>query len=443
MTPIAVADPRIPLRAGTMSSFQFGIIAVCVAIAGLDGFDVLVVAFTATALANEWTLSPSALGVVLSSGLAGMGVGALAMGPVGDRLGRRPAVLISLVGLAIGMALSALAPSAALFAASRFFTGLWIGGILANINIVVIEYSSDRRRKLNIALMTVGYPIGATIGGLAAVYLLSASGWRSVYWFGAAAAIVLFPFAAIWIPESLDFLLARRPAGALERINGILARLGQPALDLLPGDITTRNAGVGLGAVFGAAYRRQTLAASAAYFCVMMTVYFLLSWTPRTLTELGFSTTAGISGSLLMNIGGAIGCILYGLLAERLGARRMATFVTVGLFVMSMVFGFVPAVQGALLLAALAVGFCLNASISVLYAVVPETFPPAIRTTGTGWAMSVGRLGAVAGPSLAGVLIEAGWSRSSYFTALGVPMLLAAVCLRWIRPAAAAVAVSR
>jgi benzoate transport len=423
-----------------MSAFQRGIIAICVAIAGLDGFDVLVVAFTATALAGEWALSPSALGVVLSSGLAGMGLGALAMGPVGDRLGRRPAVLISLVGLAVGMGLSALATSAALFAASRFFTGLWIGGILANINIVVIEYSSDRRRKLNIALMTVGYPIGATIGGLAAVYLLSAYGWRSVYWFGAAAGLVLLPLAAIWIPESLDFLLARRPAGALERINRILARLGQPALDALPGGGTPRSADVRLTAVFGAGHRTQTIAASAAYFCVMMTVYFLLSWTPRTLTELGFSATAGINGSLLMNIGGAVGCILYGLAAERFGARRMATFVTVGLFVTSMMFGFVPPVQGTLMLAALAVGFCLNASISVLYAVVPETFPAAIRTTGTGWAMSIGRLGAVAGPSLAGVLIEAGWSRPAYFTALGVPMLLAAFCLRWIRPSAAAAA---
>ena len=434
MTPIAVADPRIPLRAGPMSSVQFGIIAVCVAIAGLDGFDVLVVAFTATALANEWTLSPSALGVVLSSGLAGMGLGALAMGPVGDRLGRRPAVLISLVGLAIGMALSALATSAGLFAATRFFTGLWIGGILANINIVVIEYSSDRRRKLNIALMTVGYPIGATIGGLAAVYLLSASGWRSVYWFGAAAALVLFPLAAVWIPESLDFLLARRPAGALERINRILAKLGQPALNALPGDAVSGGGTVSILSVFAPGNRAQMIAACAAYFCVMMTVYFLLSWTPRTLTELGFSTTAGISGSLLMNIGGAIGCILYGLLADRLGSRRLGTFVIVALFVTSAMFGFVPAVQSTLLLAALAVGFFLNASINVLYATVPETFPAAIRTTGTGWAMSVGRLGAVAGPSLAGVLIQAGWPRAMYFAALGVPMLLAAGCLRFIRP---------
>ncbi len=390
---------------------QAGVIAVCVAIAGLDGFDVLVVAFTATALATEWTLSPSALGVVLSSGLAGMGLGALAMGPVGDRLGRRPAILISLAGLAVGMALSALATSAALFTASRFFTGLWIGGILANINIVVIEYSSDRRRKLNIALMTVGYPLGATIGGLATVYLLAAYGWRSVYWFGAIAAVALFP----------------------------------PAWVLMPvGDGTAiRKTNVSPLAVFAPAHRTQTMAASAAYFCVMMTVYFLLSWTPRTLTQLGFSATAGINGSLLMNIGGAVGCILYGLVAERLGARRMATFVTVGLFVTSMMFGFVPPVQGTLMLAALAVGFCLNASISVLYAVVPETFPAAIRTTGTGWAMSVGRLGAVAGPSLAGVLIEAGWSRPAYFTALGVPMLLAAVCLRWIRPSEAVVPVSR
>jgi MFS family permease len=386
-----------------MSAFQAGAVTVCVLIAGLDGFDVLVVAFTATALATEWLLSPSALGVVLSAGLAGMGVGALVMGPAGDRFGRRSAVLLCLVGLAAGMALSAVATSPGVFSATRFFTGLWIGGVLANINIVVIEASPDRWRKFNIALMTMGYPIGATLGGVAAVYLISAYGWRSVYWFGAVAAVVLFPAAWVWMPR--------------QRIR----------------DITTRQPHVSLLAVFAPAHRTQMIAACAAYFCVMMTVYFLLSWTPRTLTELGFSTTAGISGSLLMNIGGVIGCVLYGLLADRLGARRLGTGIIVGLFVLSALFGLVPAQQSALLVAALAVGFCLNASINVLYAIVPETFPPAIRTTGTGWAMSVGRLGAVAGPSLAGVLIEAGWSRPSYFAALGVPMLLAALCLRWIR----------
>ncbi|MBM3820528.1 MAG: MFS transporter [Acidimicrobiia bacterium] len=309
-----------------MSAFQVGVITVCVLIAGLDGFDVLVVAFTATALAAEWTLSPSALGVVLSAGLAGMGVGALVMGPAGDRLGRRPAVLLSLVGLAAGMAFSAAATSAGVFSATRFFTGLWIGGVLANINIVVIETSSDRWRKFNIALMTIGYPIGATLGGLAAVYLLSASGWRSVYWFGAVAAVVLFPLAWVWTP--------RRRAEAP----------------------SARQSKVSLLAVFAPAYRTQMLAACAAYFCVMMTVYFLLSWTPRTMTELGFSTTAGISGSLLMNIGGVIGCILYGLLADRLGARRLGTAIIVGLFLLSAMFGFVPPVQSTLLLAALAVG---------------------------------------------------------------------------------------
>ena len=435
MSTAAIINPRRALRAGTMSAFQVGIIAVCVLIAGLDGFDVLVVAFTATVLASEWMLSPSALGVVLSAGLAGMGLGALVMGPAGDRLGRRPAVLLCLIGLAVGMAFSAVATSVGLFAATRFFTGLWIGGVLANVNIVVVEYSSDRRRKLCVALMTLGYPIGATLGGLAAVYLLSAYGWRSVYWFGAAAAVVLFPLAWIRTPESLDFLLARRPAGALDALNRILTRIGERPLDALP-DVASRDAHVSPLAVFSPAYRTQMVAACAAYLCVMMTAYFLLSWTPRTLTELGLSAAGGISGSMLMNIGGVIGCILYGLVAGALGARRLATFFTVGLFVTATLFGFAPAAQGALMLGALAVGFCLYASINVLYAIVPETFPPAIRTTGTGWAMSVGRVGAVAGPSLAGVLIDAGWSRPSYFAVLAVPMLLAAVCLRWIRPAA-------
>jgi MFS family permease len=128
-----------------------------------------------------------------------------------------------------------------------------------------------------------------------------------------------------------------------------------------------------------------------------------------------------------------IGCLLFGFYARGIGTRRLAAAFMVGLFVTASIFGFVPATTTALLTATLAIGFCLYASINSMYAVVPPVFPATVRTTGTGLAMSVGRLGAVTGPALAGVLMSAGWDRPAYCLALGAPMLIAAASLYWVR----------
>lgn len=424
------------LKNGPMRRFQMGIIAICMLIAGLDGFDVLVVAYTAPAISADWNLGPTEIGLLLSSGLAGMGLGSLFVAPLGDKLGRRPVVIICMIILCLGMLVSSLTQSTAELALMRVITGLGIGGILANINILVSEYSSDKRRPLCISLMALGYPIGATLGGLLAVFLIEHHGWRSVYVFGGVAAAALLP-AVLWlIPESLDYLWARRPANALAKSNSILQRLQLPPLDELPAhDTQAQEDNVkGYSALIRNQYAPGTLAACAVYFCVMLTAYFLLSWMPKMLTESGLSGSVGISGSLLMNLAGVCGCLLFGVFASRMGSRRLAAAFMIGLFGTAVTFAAVPASASALLVAALAVGFCLYTSINTLYVLVPQVFPTTLRSTGTGLAMTVGRLGAVAGPYIAGVLMTAGWSRPSYIFALAIPMLLAAACLSFLRP---------
>jgi benzoate transport len=415
----------------TMSRFQVGIVALCVCIAGLDGFDVLVVAFTAPEIAKQWSVNPAALGGLFSAGLAGMGFGALLIAPLGDKIGRRGTVLLCLCMLVLGMLGAAFTGGLGELAAMRFFTGLGIGGILANINIVVAEYSSARRRNLCLALMSVGYPIGATLGGVAAVYLIGIWGWRSVYIFGAIVALVLIPITIVQLPESILFLLARRPAGALDKVNQVLRRMDLSPMAALPSATPAAKAQgeESVLAIFRSPFLASTIATSFLYFSVMATCYFLLSWTPKLLTDLGFSTSVGISGSLLVNIGGTVGCVLYGLYASRVGVRRLAVLFMLGLSAMTIVFGLLPADTVVLLVAALALGFFLHTSITVLYVVVPTIFPPAVRATGTGFSMSMGRVGAVMGPLAAGWLIAAGYQRPVYFTTLALPMLIGIACL--------------
>jgi benzoate transport len=430
----AEADPRVLIREGDMSGFQVIVVTLCVLICALDGFDVLVVAFTAAAIARDFNLNPTDLGILFSAGLAGMGFGALFIGPMGDKIGRRTTVLLCLVILCSGMLISSITRDVTELALMRFYTGLGIGGVLANINIVVAEYASNRRRNLSISLMSLGYPIGATLGGAFSVYLISAFGWRSVYVFGGLVALILVPAVIRFMPESLDYLIARRPAGALDKVNRVLARIGRPTLSALPTLQRAEEApDTSLLTIFRPPYAGRTLAVCLAYFCVMMTCYFFLSWTPKVLTQSGLSMAGGISGSMLMNIGGVVGCLLFGFYARGIGTRRLAACFMVGLFVTASIFGFVPPTTTALLTATLAIGFCLYASINSMYAVVPPVFPATVRTTGTGLAMSVGRLGAVVGPALAGVLMSAGWDRPGYCLVLAAPMLIAAASLYWVR----------
>jgi benzoate transport len=421
---------------GPMGPFQISIVVLCILIAGLDGFDVLVVAYTAPAISADWNLGPGEVGMLLSAGLAGMGLGSLCVAPLGDRLGRRPTVILCMIILAVGMLMSSFTQTTAQLAFMRVVTGLGIGGILANINILVSEYASDKRRALCISMMALGYPIGATLGGLFSVYLIEHHGWRSVYVFGGIAAAGLLP-AVLWlIPESLDYLWARRPKDALAKSNAVLHRLQLPKLDALPplGAATVANTPTRYTDLLKAGYAPRTVAASALYFSVMLTAYFLLSWMPKMLTESGLSGSTGISGSMLMNIAGVCGCLLFGLLATQLGPRRFAAMFMIGLFITAMVFALTPPAASALLAAALAVGFCLYTSINALYVLVPQVFPTTLRSTGTGLAMTVGRVGAVSGPYFAGLLMTAGWARPGYILVLATPMLLAAISLLWLRP---------
>jgi predicted MFS family arabinose efflux permease len=237
------------------------------------------------------------------------------------------------------------------------------------------------------------------------------------------------------LPESLAFLLARRPSDALDKVNRVLARMDRPKLEALPPArlLSDAQGQQSVLSIFRSPFLASTLATSFLYFSVMATCYFLLSWTPKVLTDLGFSTSIGISGSLLINIGGTVGCILYGFYANKLGVRRLAVVFMLGLSAMTIVFGLLPADTLVLLVAALALGFFLHTSITVLYVVVPTIFPAAVRATGTGFSMSIGRVGAVTGPLVAGWLMAAGFQRPVYFTVLALPMLIAIACLYTLR----------
>jgi benzoate transport len=424
-------DVRDSVRHGAMSRFQIVGVAICMAINMLDGFDVLAIAFTGPLISKQWSLTPTELGILFSAGLAGMTVGSLLLSPLADIFGRRMLVLLGLSTITLGMALSGLAHGLDELLILRAFTGLGIGALLSSINTIVTEYASLKRKDFAVSFMSIGYPVGATLGGIIAVFLIAAFGWRSVFFFGAGLSAILIPVVLLRLPESLDFLLTRQPRNALTRVNALLRRMDRPGITQLPDPRHLHdNEATGILAVFDRALISRTLLICTAYFLTMVPFYFMLNWTPKVLVDEGLSLSTGISGAVLMNAAGVVGGLLFGLLAGHIGLRRLTSYVMLMFFASIVGFGFAGHHLAIELVLAATVGFFLIATICGLYAVIAAMFPPRVRNTATGLGIGFGRVGAVVGPYLGGVMIASGWSRPAYCLALASALLVAAIFIR-------------
>jgi benzoate transport len=419
---------------GGMSRLQVVAVALCVVLNMLDGFDVLVMAFTAPQVAQEWGLSGTHLGVLLSAGLFGMAGGSLLVAPWADRFGRRAVILLCLAVITVGMLLSGLTTTPNQLLALRVLTGVGIGGMLASLNVITSEYSSRRWRSTAISLQVTGYPIGATIGGSIAAALVTKYGWRSAFLFGGLASAIVVPLVLRHLPDSLDFLLARRPPDALQRLNGLLRRMGRPEIaELPPRPAEAPGALKAVGRLFAPGAAGATFLVWSSFFLVMFSFYFVTSWTPKLLVSAGLSSRQGITGGVLLNLGGIAGGFLFAYLAPRFALRPLASAYLLLTAACVSVFGACAADLGAAFPAAIAIGLFLFGSMVGLYAVTPLLYPAAIRATGMGWAIGVGRLGAILAPLTAGLLLDRGWVTAHLYYFFALPLILAVVAVRALR----------
>lgn len=420
-------DTRKIMDEGAMTSFQWLAVSICIM---LDGFDVLVMAFTASSVAAEWKLNGAQLGVLFSAGLIGMAIGSLFVAPVADRRGRQPVIVLCLVVISAGMLMSAMARSYLELSALRAITGVGIGGMLASVGVITSEYSSQKWRSTAIALQATGYPIGATLGGLMAAWLLTHYGWRSVFVFGGLTTALMLPIVLWRLPESVDFLLGHRPAHALEKLNRLMALMGHAPLSQLPAPVAGEAVqGNTVAALFKNGLARPTLMLWAGFFLLMFSVYFSLSWTPKLLVQAGLSAQQGVTGGVLLNLGGIAGGSLFGLLAVKAKLRNLAIGSLLLNALFTALFGLASTSLGWAFAAAVGVGVFLFASMAGLYGLVPATYPAQVRATGMGWAIGIGRIGAIVAPTMAGLLLDGGWQPASLYYVFALPLVVAALAV--------------
>jgi benzoate transport len=422
------------LAKGPLTGFQLGAMAVCVGLNMLDGFDVLAMAFSASGVKAAWALTDVRLGWLLSAGLIGMAVGSLGLAPLADFLGRRRIILIAAGVAALGMLGSVGARDFGELLVLRAVTGIGIGGTIASAAVVVSEYSSDRWRAAALAAYSTGYPVGATLGGALTALAIPAYGWRAAFAIGGVMSLVMVLIALWGLPESLDFLVTRRPPGALARLNALLARIGKPALAALP-----ERAHGGAQGASGAVPLRllltgRTLLVWLMFFCTMAAFYFSVSWTPRLLHAAGASAALGLAAGVLFNLGGIAGCGGFALAAARFDAHRLLLGSLLASALLIAAFGIAVHQVNIALWTALILGLITNAAMSGLYAVGPPLYPAAVRATGMGWAVGIGRLGAILAPLVSGALLDAGWAPARLYFLFSAPLVVAALAMLVIGP---------
>jgi benzoate transport len=421
-------DPKSIIDLGAMSVGQWLAVLVTVGLNAMDGFDVLSISFASPGIAKDWGVGKDTLGWVLSMELVGMGLGSVLLGGVADKIGRRPTILGCLVAMSAGMFGAAHADGVPTLLAWRLLTGLGIGGMLASINAAVAELSSRRWRNLAVSMMVIGYPLGGVIGGTVVQRLLGGGTWHDVFIFGGWVTAAFVPIVWLLLPESVAFLDRRRKPGALELINRILTRFRLESMSALTPD-TAESAQWSVMDILKPGLIVTTVLITLGYFLHVISFYFIIKWVPKLVVDMGFEPRAAAGVLTWANVGGATGVVIFGLIATRISLKALTVVALLCSSAMVIWFGRGPPGLASLSSTVAVAGLFTNAAIGGYYMLFAKMFPTHVRATGTGFAVGVGRAGAVLAPVIAGYLLQAGFGLQAVATLMAMGSLLSAAAL--------------
>jgi MFS transporter, AAHS family, 4-hydroxybenzoate transporter len=404
---------------------QFLIIATCALVAMIDGFDTQCIAFVAPEIANNWHVEPSSFGPVFGAGLLGGMLGAMTLGLAGDRFGRKPVLVGAVVLFAVCSLVTPLASSIAYLAALRFVTGLGLGGALPIAISLTSEYAPRRLRATVVALMFCGFPLGAVVGGFAMAKLIPLFGWTSAFFAGGAIPLVLLPFLVVWVPESIRFLALKGDRAAILSILDRMKLAKDWNGDLEP----AIEAPAPLSSLFAKGRALGTALLWTAFFLSLLMSYFLLNWIPMLARQEGHSVEDAVIAVAMINLGAVIGCVVLGQLAGRFGQARVisAGYAFGALAIMGI--GYAGTSSGLLFIISALSGMLTVGAQMCTVALCASFYETRLRATGVGWTMGIGRIGAIMGPVLGGILIGAGFAAPVFFFIAGLTSLAAGMAV--------------
>jgi AAHS family 4-hydroxybenzoate transporter-like MFS transporter len=409
-----------------VGAFQIRVLLICAAVLFIDGFDTQAIGYVAPALAAEWKLSRAALGPVFSAGLFGLMIGALIFGTLADRIGRKRIIVLSTAAFGVGTLATMFVQDATWLIVLRFLTGLGLGGAMPNATALTSEFSPHRRRATMVMAMFAGFSVGAALGGLLAAALIPAFGWRSVFLVGGLAPLPLVPVLLRALPESVRFLAL---VGGRDREVADLLRRVTPSMNSA-GDVRfivhePRLPGLPVAHLFAEGRAVMTLLLWVVFFVSLLDLYLLSNWLPTVLNDLGVSISAAAAIGAMLQVGGVAGTFALGRFIDRFSFRALAlTYLCAAMAVAAI--GLSGHSRSLVSLAIFAAGFFIIGGQIASNALTATHYPTAIRSTGVGWALGIGRIGSIIGPLIGGAMLVHHMGVQSLFTVAAIPALVAA-----------------
>ena len=409
-----------------ISPFHWRILFWCTLIIIFDGYDLVIYGVVLPILMQQWQLDPVTAGALGSTALFGMMIGAMLLGTLSDRFGRKKMIVLCIVLFSGFTALNGFAQTPLQFGVMRFIAGLGIGGVMPNVVALMSEYSPRRIRSTLVAVMFSGYAIGGMLSAVLGIWIVPQFGWQVMFYL-AVIPLLLLPLIWTQLPDSVAFLVRQ---GKIAEARKVLAALtGKPSPDDAELAVhQPQKTEQSLAALFSNNRALSTLMFFQAFFMCLLMVYGLGSWLPKLMTMAGYGFGSSLMFLLFLNIGGIIGAIGGGWLSDRFHPRPvLMLFFTLAAVSLALL-GFKSHVAVLYFLVTVAGATTIGSQI-LLYAYVAQFYPTAIRSTALGWSSGVGRIGAILGPVLGGALLAMQLSHQMNFLAFVVPGALAVIAI--------------
>ncbi|RZG88332.1 MFS transporter [Acinetobacter sp. WCHAc060033] len=408
--------------------FHWSVLLWCLMIIIFDGYDLVIYGVALPLLMQEWGLTAVQAGLLASTGLFGMMFGAMSFGTLSDKLGRKKTIMICVAIFSGFTFLGAFASTPIEFGILRFLAGLGIGGVMPNVVALMTEYAPKKIRSTLVAVMFSGYAIGGMTSALLGAWLVADYGWKIMFYI-AAIPMICLPLIWKFLPESLMFLTQK---GERDKVAEIVQKISPQQIITTSTEFSLNEASreneAPLKALFQQGRTFSTMMFWVAFFMCLLMVYALGSWLPKLMIQAGYSLGASMLFLFALNIGGMVGAIGGGVLADRFHLKPVLTIMFSVGAVALILLGFKS--HQILLYSLIAIaGAATIGSQILLYTFVAQFYPAAVRSTGMGWASGIGRIGAIVGPVLTGALLTLQLPHQMNFLVIAIPGFIAALAI--------------
>lgn len=402
--------------------YRVSIIAWACAIISIEGYNMLVLGYAAPSIIKAWHVSKVYFGTVFGVGLFGYMLGATMLGHLGDRYGRKKAIIAASFFFGVFTLASGFATSINMLMAIRFIAGIGLGVSIPTTIALAAEYAPTRSRATMIGIMFIGYNVGGALGGVIAAKYIPLFGWPVIFYVGGIAPILLAVALIFMLPESVRFLALKQDQP--EKVAAILTRIA-PERHFAPDAqyvlYEENRAGIPVSQLFTEGRARVTSLLWLAFVMSLIGHYFLTSWLPTVLASEGVSLSHSVLAGALFQFGGAVGSVLVCWFMDRRGIMAIAAAFAIAT-PLTILLGVVGAADTLLMTLAFLNGICMLGGQVGLNAMSGTIYPTYIRSTGAGWAFGVGRIGSIVGPVLGGMLINLNPSNTMLFTVAAIPV---------------------